>query len=97
MKTLQPDLFPETMIVSREGDRIYTTSLHVAEFSKKRHKDVLKAIENKLKVLPERFIGRNFALSEYLDPRGRNDRGRFCPDDDGFHRQGGGSVAGRVH
>lgn len=55
------DLFPETLLVSREGERIYTTSLKVAEFSGKRHKDVLKAIENKLKELPADFRRRNFA------------------------------------
>lgn len=45
MKTLHPDLFPETLLVSREGDRVFTTSLKVAEHFKKRHGDVLRAIE----------------------------------------------------
>lgn len=40
------DLFPETLLVSREGERIYTTSLKVAEHFHKRHTNVLRAIEN---------------------------------------------------
>ena len=71
MKTLHSDLFPETLLVSRQGDRIFTTSLTVATFSKKRHKDVLKAIENKLAMLPEAFSRRNFAPSDYKNERGK--------------------------
>lgn len=59
MKTLYPDLFPETLkelahknpetlLVSREGDRVFTTSLKVAEYFHKRHTHVLRAIENLL-------------------------------------------------
>lgn len=40
-----PDLFPETLLVSREGDRIYTTSLKVAEHFKKRHSNVLRDVD----------------------------------------------------
>lgn len=46
MKTTLHDLFPETLLVSREGDHIYTTSLKVAEHFGKRHTNVLRAIEN---------------------------------------------------
>jgi len=46
MKTLHNDLFPETLLVDREGDRVFTTSLKVAEHFKKRHSHVLRAIEN---------------------------------------------------
>ncbi len=48
MKTLYPDLFPETLLVSREGDRVFTTSLKVAEHFHKRHTHVLRAIEKLL-------------------------------------------------
>lgn len=65
------DLFPETLLVSRRGERIYTTSLKVAEFSSKRHTEVMRAIENKLKVLPASFRERNFALASYLDKQGK--------------------------
>ena len=71
---MNTDLFPETLLVNREGDRIYTTSLKVAEFSQKRHKDVLKAIENKLKVLPAGFAERNFTLSKCIILGGKNSK-----------------------
>lgn len=83
MKTPQPDLFPETLLVSRDGDRIFTTSLLVAEFSKKRHKDVLRAIENKLRVLSAAFNGRNFAPVEYVDAKGER-RKMYEMTEEGF-------------
>lgn len=43
----------------------FTTSLEIAERFKKRHADVLRAIEN-LECSPE-FRQRNFALADYLD------------------------------
>lgn len=39
------DLFPETLLVSLDGTHIYTTSLKVAEYFGKQHKDVIRAIE----------------------------------------------------
>lgn len=57
-----PDLFPETLLVNREGDRIYTTSLKVAEHFKKRHTHVLRAIEN-LFALPKLENERNLELT----------------------------------
>jgi len=65
MKTLYPDLFPETLLVNREGDRIFTTSLKVAEHFHKRHDNVLRAIEK----LPcsEDFRRLNFEAATYLD------------------------------
>ncbi|MDR1889630.1 MAG: Rha family transcriptional regulator [Zoogloeaceae bacterium] len=41
----QPELFPETLLVSREGDRVFTTSRKVAEHFHKRHDHVLRDIE----------------------------------------------------
>lgn len=82
MKNLYPDLFPETLLVSREGDRIFTTSLKVAEHFKKRHGDVLRAIE---KLLSDLGDERNFALiSDFgrinFDPSTYPDAyGRFKP------------------
>lgn len=48
MKTLHPDLFPETLLVSREGERIFTTSRKVAEHFHKNHQHVLRNIEKLL-------------------------------------------------
>ncbi|MDR0703048.1 MAG: Rha family transcriptional regulator [Azoarcus sp.] len=64
---MNTDLFPETLLVEVSDGRIFTTSLKVAEFSKKRHAEVLRAIETKLKALPAEFSQRNFASAEYLD------------------------------
>jgi Rha family phage regulatory protein len=71
---MNTDLFPETLLVTLQGDRVYTTSRKVAEFSGKRHDDVLKAIDNKLKALPEDFRRRNFAESFYLNQQKKRQR-----------------------
>jgi|GEM_PF-5441207 len=52
-----------------KGGRIFTTSLDVANFFDKKHKDVLRAIYN-LECSAE-FTERNLAPSEYKDPTGR--------------------------
>lgn len=81
------DLFPETLLVSRDYRRVYTTSLKVAEHFGKRHKDVLRSIKRLLAEMGEvhpkldagepnfglsdRFTERDFALSEYADSSGR--------------------------
>lgn len=83
MKTPNPDLFPETLLVSRRGERIYTTSLKVTEFSNKRHTEVLRAIENKVKLLPVDFSRRNFALAEYLDAQ-KKPRRMYEMTEEGF-------------
>ena len=61
------DLFPETLLVQRAGSRIYTTSLKVAEYSGKRHTEVLRAIDAKMSMLSASFRERNFASAKYLD------------------------------
>jgi phage regulator Rha-like protein len=43
---MNKDLFPNTLLVSREGEHIYTTSLKVAEFFKKNHFHVLREIKH---------------------------------------------------
>jgi Rha family phage regulatory protein len=43
---MKTDLFPETLLVSREGGHIYTDSLRVAEHFGKRHRDVSRSIES---------------------------------------------------
>jgi Rha family phage regulatory protein len=78
-----PDLFPETLLVQREGERIYTTSLKVAEFSGRRHTHVLRAIENKLEMLPEDFRQPNFGLAEYLDAQ-KKPRHMYEMTEEGF-------------
>lgn len=61
MKPLYPDLFPETLLVSRDGDRIFTTSLKVAEHFKKKHFHVLRAIGS---LLNDLFSQSNFGFTE---------------------------------
>lgn len=76
---MHSDLFPETLLVSREGDRVFTTSLKVAEHFHKRHTNVLRAIENLFSQpnfgpaddpnfgLIEEFRRLNFEPATYLD------------------------------
>lgn len=59
------------------------SSLKVAEHFRKRHDDVLKAIRNILRGLPEDFNARNFAGVEYADPKGQS-RPAFNLTRDGF-------------
>jgi len=59
----------EISVVEREGE-FFVTSLQIAEHFGKEHKDVLKAIKNL--ELPEDFSQRNFAPSNYVDSRGKN-------------------------
>ncbi len=42
---MNTDLFPQTLLVSRDGERVYTTSLKVAEHFQKAHYNVLRDIE----------------------------------------------------
>jgi len=67
----QPDLFPETLLVTRDGGRLFTTSLKVAEHFKRKHKDVLRAIRNILVATTDEVSRRNFAPRDYLDERGK--------------------------
>lgn len=80
MKTLYPDLFPETLLVSREGDHVFTTSRKVAEHFHKRHDNVVLTIENLLADLTSdssilrsqiEFSRLNFHPSEYQNKRGK--------------------------
>ena len=59
------------------------SSLTLAEHFRKRHDDVLKAIRNLIRGLPEDFNARNFAAVEYLDPKGEM-RPAFNLTRDGF-------------
>lgn len=71
--TLHPDLFPETLLISREGEHIFTTSLKVAEHFHKQHKNVLRAIENLISGGPdEEFSRLNFEPRNYQYSTGRN-------------------------
>ncbi|MDR2838925.1 MAG: Rha family transcriptional regulator [Azonexus sp.] len=81
---MNPDLFPETLLVTCEGDRIYTTSLKVAEHFHKRHKNVLQSIENLLAECPDEvFNGLNFQPVEYLDAKGER-RKMYKLTEEGF-------------
>ncbi len=71
MKTLYPDLFPETLLVDRDGDQVFTTSLKVAEHFHKAHRNVVRSIERLLEELPvEAFNALNFERVEYKDKKG---------------------------
>ena len=66
------DLFPETLLVARQGERIYTTSRKVAEHFGKLHKHVLRGTEKLIAELADpAFTEPNFGLSYYLDSTGR--------------------------
>jgi len=87
MQTHAPDLFPETLLVSREGERIYTTSRSVAFHFGKRHDHVLRTIKKLLASMSEvggglpnfgesstreaDFGRRNFAVSSYLNEQNK--------------------------
>ncbi|WP_369794952.1 Rha family transcriptional regulator [Serratia sp. Ag1] len=66
MATIPALAQPEITIV--DGHAV-TTSIALAEYFHKLHKDVLRKIEC-LECSPE-FTGRNFTLSDYIDPTGR--------------------------
>ena len=67
------DLFPETLLVARQGERIYTTSRKVAEHFGKLHKHVLRGTEKLIVELADpAFTEPNFGLSYYLDSTGRS-------------------------
>ena len=69
------DLFPETLLVARHGERIYTTSRKVADHFGKRHTHVLRAIESLLtdlaEVDPAADHEPNFGLVMYESRQGR--------------------------
>lgn len=67
------DLFPETLLVARHGERIYTTSRKVAEHFGKLHKNVLRGTEKLIAELADPvFAGLNFEPSSYTDSTGRS-------------------------
>jgi Rha family phage regulatory protein len=79
-ETLSEDLFPETLLVNRDGDRIYTTSLKVAEYFGKKHLHVLRSIKNLIIDLDSQypnldseiqFSQSNFGAREYKNTRGQ--------------------------
>ena len=49
-----------------------TTSLEVAKFFDKPHKNVVRDIRNLIANCPKKFTGLNFELSSYLDNTGRS-------------------------
>jgi Rha family phage regulatory protein len=64
-------LFPADLLVQADGQRIYTTSLKLAEHFKRNHKDVLRAIRNILEATTDEVSRRNFAPRDYVDERGK--------------------------
>lgn len=69
------------IMVERHDNQIITTSLKVAEFFGKRHRDVLRRVRN-LGCSPE-FNERNFAPVEYIDSKGER-RPAYEMTKDGF-------------
>jgi Rha family phage regulatory protein len=57
-------------LVKIENGRPMTTSMAVADYFERQHKDVLESIRNILAVVPEDFSRRNFPPREYKDSRG---------------------------
>lgn len=74
---MKTDLFPETLLLSRQGERVFTTSLKIAEHFGKQHKDVLRAIKNLLGNIKGEFGRLNFEpiSGSTLD----GDRSNFAP------------------
>lgn len=58
--------------VSVHDGRPATTSLEVAKFFDKPHKNVVRDIRNLIANCPKKFTGLNFELSSYLDNTGRS-------------------------
>ena len=66
------DLFPETLLVRCEHDRVFTTSLKIAEHFHKRHTNVLRLIRDICDATPETVWRLNFEPRDYLDERGKS-------------------------
>lgn len=62
-------LNPEQFIFAQDSE-LKTTSLKIAEAFEKRHADVLRTISNIASQVSESFNQRNFALVDYIDPKG---------------------------
>lgn len=60
------------LVFKGANDQVLTNSLLVAEKFKKRHADVLRAIEDIIVLTPVNQSQRNFALSEYKDSTGKS-------------------------
>lgn len=57
-------------LVKIKRDKATVSSLEVAEHFCKRHRDVMRAIENVMHNVSEDFNERNFALATYIDAKG---------------------------
>jgi len=67
----QTNLFPETLLVTRQGARVFTTSRKVAEHFGKRHDNVLRVIRDIIDASPEAVWRLNFEERDYVDERGK--------------------------
>lgn len=61
----------EIMFDGEVGGKPAVLSTNMADRFNKNHKDLLRAIDSLISILPESFARRNFAPSEYYDPTGR--------------------------
>lgn len=58
-------------VVNLINNQVLTTSINIADFFNKQHKEVLRKIEKLLPEMPQNFTERNFTLSKYQDSTGR--------------------------
>jgi len=66
------ELFPETLLVTREGERIYTTTRSVAFYFGKRHDNVMRTLQKVIEELDDpEFSVLNFEVTQYPDRRGK--------------------------
>ncbi|MDP2432913.1 MAG: Rha family transcriptional regulator [Pseudomonadota bacterium] len=83
MKTLYPDLFPETLLVRVVDNQVYTNSLVIAERFEKSHKNILQSIDN---ILKDASGGLNFQPADEISrlnfqPSDEISRRNFAPSD----------------
>ncbi|MDR1063634.1 MAG: Rha family transcriptional regulator [Azoarcus sp.] len=77
------DLFPETLLVSHDGGRIYTDTLRVAAHFGKRHDNVLKAVQRILEMTSNPVRRLNFEVATYVDAQGKP-RLQYLLTEEGF-------------
>jgi Rha family phage regulatory protein len=77
---MNTDLFPETLLVSQEAGRIFTTSVHVAEHFGKRHDNVMKVIRKAIEESPEeeRLLNFEESLGVFVSSNGAKRPRKIC-------------------
>ena len=91
-KNIYPDLFPETLLCSIEGEQVFTTSLKVAEYFGKRHDHVVRQIRELIEQISLATFGESnefslpnfgesneFSLLNFEESDYKNTRGKSYP------------------